>query len=221
MSGGGAACLLVAGRLRPYAEDALWRLRLLGADEVAAAVLLPAGFVALGAEGLFFAEADGAEAIGGDAQGDEILLDGAGAAIAEREVVFGGAALVAVAFDGHAKLRIVAQELGGRGERLAGVGANVGFVEIEVGVAHCIGEDLVVVRLILRLDRRRGSADGDARGGVRGAAGAAGGDGVGGGIGRGHFGGAFGGDGADFGSDGELRGVGGGPAQSGSAALLN
>ena len=56
--------------------------RLLGADEVASAVLLPAGFVALGAEGLFFAEADGADAVGGDAQGDEILLDGAGAAIA-------------------------------------------------------------------------------------------------------------------------------------------
>jgi hypothetical protein len=45
-------------------------VRLLGADEVASAVLLPAGFVALGAEGLFFAEADGADAVGGDAQGD-------------------------------------------------------------------------------------------------------------------------------------------------------
>jgi hypothetical protein len=56
--------------------------RLLGADEVASAVLLPAGFGALGAEGLFFAEAYGADAVGGDAQGDEILFDGAGAAIA-------------------------------------------------------------------------------------------------------------------------------------------
>jgi len=81
--------------LRPYGTN-----RLLGADEVAAAVLLPAGFGALGAEGLFFAEAYGADAIGGDAQGDEILLDGAGAAIAKSEVVFGGAALIAVAFDG-------------------------------------------------------------------------------------------------------------------------
>ena len=90
--------------------------------------MLSSRWVALCAEWLFFAEADGAEAIGGDAQGDQILLDGAGAAIAEREVVFGGAALVAVAFDGHAKLRIVAQELGGRGEGLASVRANVGFV---------------------------------------------------------------------------------------------
>src|SRR6267378_168745 len=110
--------------LRPYAEDTDVCV-LLGADEVAAAILLPARFVVLVAEGLFLAEADGADAIGGDAQGNEILLDGAGAAIAEREVVFGGAALVAVAFDGHAKLRIVAKELSGRGERLARVGANV------------------------------------------------------------------------------------------------
>jgi len=99
------------------------------------------------------------------------LLDGAGAAIAEREVVFGGAALVAVAFDGHAKLRIVAKELSGRGERLARVGANVGLVEVEVGVAHSIVEDLVGIRLILRLHRRRRSADGYARGGIGGAAG--------------------------------------------------
>src|SRR6266849_9346391 len=193
MSGGGAACRLVAGGLRPCGEYIM--VRLLGADEVAAAILLPAGFVALGAEGLFFAEADGAEAIGGDAQRDEILLDGAGAAIAEREVVFGGAALVAVAFDGHAKLRIVAQELGGRGERLASVLANVGFVEIEVSVADCIIEDLVEIQLRLGLDRRRRSADGYARGGVGGAAGTAGGDGIRRGVGRGNFGGTFGADG--------------------------
>src|SRR5438477_8959000 len=60
-----------AAVLRPYG------MGLLGADEVAAAVLLPAGFVGLCAERLFFAEADGADAIGGDAQGDEILFNGA------------------------------------------------------------------------------------------------------------------------------------------------
>jgi len=36
--------------------------------EMAAAVLLPAGFIALHAEGLFLAEADGAEAVGRDAK---------------------------------------------------------------------------------------------------------------------------------------------------------
>src|SRR5260370_37844131 len=54
---------------------------LLGADEVAAAILLPAGFVVLVAEGLFLAEAGRADAIGRDAQQDQGLLDGTGATI--------------------------------------------------------------------------------------------------------------------------------------------
>ena len=44
--------------------------RSVGFDEVAAAIFLPALFVGFGAEGLFFAEADGVEAVGGDALGD-------------------------------------------------------------------------------------------------------------------------------------------------------
>src|SRR5258708_17659551 len=119
--------------LRPYAEDTDVCV-LLGADEVAAAILLPARFVVLVAEGLFLAEADGADAIGGDAQGNEILLDGAGAAIAEREVVFGGPALVAMAFNGHANLRVVAQAVGGFGELLAGIRANVSLVGIDISI---------------------------------------------------------------------------------------
>src|SRR5712692_7763206 len=139
------ACLPQAGcaptrRMRRCCE-------LLGADEVAATILLPAGFVALRAEGLFLAETDGADAVGGDAQGDEILLDRTGATIAEREVVFGGTALVAMAFDGHAKLRVIAQEVGGLGERFASVRANVGFVEVEIGVTDFLVEERIPVRL--------------------------------------------------------------------------
>jgi len=66
--------------------------------------------------------------------GDEILLDRAGAAIAEREVVFGGAALIAVAFDRDANLRISCA--GSRGLASAGraFSADIGLVEIEIGV---------------------------------------------------------------------------------------
>src|SRR5208337_3467187 len=71
---------------------------LLSVDEMAAAVLLVALFVGRCAEGLFLAVADGGEAVGRNAQADEILLDGGGAAIAESEVVFGGAAFVTMAF---------------------------------------------------------------------------------------------------------------------------
>jgi len=44
--------------------------KLVGADEVAAAILLVAGFGSFHAEGLFLAVTDGAEAIGRDAQGN-------------------------------------------------------------------------------------------------------------------------------------------------------
>src|SRR6202163_5002057 len=137
--------------LRPYLENALSRL--LSANEVATAILLPAAFVALRAEGLFLAEADRGQAVGGNAQGDEILLHGSGAAVPECQVVFRRAALVAVPFDGHAKLRIVAQEVRGLGKSFAGIGADIGFIEIEVGVPNFSGKELVRIHLGLRFHR--------------------------------------------------------------------
>ena len=91
------------------------------------------------------------------------MLDGAGATIAEREVVFGGAALVAMAFNGHANLRVVAQEVGGFSERLAGIRTNVSLVEIEIGILDILSEQRIQVGRRRRLYRRRGDADGDAR----------------------------------------------------------
>src|SRR4029077_15246927 len=107
---------------------------------MAAAVLLPASLVVLRAERLLLAEADGAEAVGRNAQRDKILLDGAGAAIAKAEVVFGGAALVAVAFDDDFDRRGPLQEVRGRREGDAGVGTNVGLVVVKVGVTHFLIE---------------------------------------------------------------------------------
>jgi len=179
---------------------------------MAAAVLLPAFLVALGAEGLFLAEADGADAVGRDALRDDVLLDGSGAAVAEAEVVFGGAAFVAMALDGDLDRGIVAEEFGGLGEGGAGIGANVGLVEVEVSVANFLEEEFVE-RRFGRFDYRRRSGDGDAGAGFCGAAGATGADGIRGGAGRRDVGGALGSYGTDVGGDGNLRGVGGGPAQ--------
>src|ERR1700731_4397064 len=98
----------------------LWPRR----DEVATAVLLPAGFVGFHAEGLFLAVADGVEIGGRDAEVDEVLLDGVGTAIAQSEVVFGGAAFVAVAFDGDVGLGIALAEGSGFLTCIAGVRRN-------------------------------------------------------------------------------------------------
>src|SRR6266436_320551 len=118
------AALCVTHRL--CCEPREWE-RSVCSHEMAAAVLLPAGLGALHAEGLFLAEAHGA-----------------GAAVAQAQVVFSGPALVAVAFDDHFEARIAFQEIGGFRERGASIGTNVGFVVVEIGVAHFTQEKFVV-----------------------------------------------------------------------------
>src|SRR5258708_26544249 len=138
---------------------------------MAAAVLLPAGLVALVAEGLLLAEADGVDAVGRNAQRDHVLLHGAGTAIAEAQVVFRGAPLVAVAFDGYLEARIVFQEIRGLGERGAGIGTKVGLVVVEIGITNFSHEEFVVRRPRWRRRWRRW-IERDARGGRGGGAGA-------------------------------------------------
>src|SRR5229473_2934572 len=205
------AALCVTHRL--CCEPREWE-RSVCSHEMAAAVLLPAGLGALHAEGLFLAEAHGADAVGGDAERYDVLLHGAGAAVAQAQVVFSGPALVAVAFDDHFEARIAFQEIGGFRERGASIGTNVGFVVVEIGVAHFTQEKFVVrgARGRRRRWRRRGYAHGGSSG--CGAAGTVGGNGVGRGVGGRDLGRALSRHSADFGRDGELRGIGGIPAQS-------
>src|SRR5260370_38002031 len=142
---------------------------------MAAAVLLPAGLVTLVAEGLLLAEADGVDAVGRNAQRNHVLLHGAGTAIAEAQVVFRGAPLVAVAFDGYLEARIVFQEIRGLRERGAGIGTKVGLVVVEIGITNFSHEEFVVRRP--RWWRRwRRCIDRDACGSAGGAAGTGGGN---------------------------------------------
>ena len=188
---------------------------------MAAAVLLPAGFVGLHAEGLFLAEADGVEISGRNAEVDKVLLDGVGAAIAKGEIVFSGAAFVAVAFDGDVGEWVALEEGSGLFERYAGVRTNVGLIEIEVSVAHFLGEKLLEAGSPGLFDDRRRHVDRDADVGIGAAAGTAGGDGIGGGISRRDGGGALRSDGANFRTDGDVGGVGGGPSKLGGFALVD
>src|SRR5258708_33129930 len=143
---------------------------------MAAAVLLPAGLVAFVAEGLLLAEADGADAVVRNAQRDHVLLHGAGTAIAEAQVVFRGAPLVAVAFDGYLEPRIVFQEIRGLRERGTGIGTKVGLVVVEIGIADFSHEEFVVRGPRWWRRRRRRCIDRDACGGAGGAAGTGGGN---------------------------------------------
>src|SRR6516164_9701114 len=76
-----------------------------------AAVLRPAGDVVADRDRALLAVRDGAHAAAIDAAREHVGLDRLGAAGAERDVVFAGAALVGVAFDGELVPRIGLQPL--------------------------------------------------------------------------------------------------------------
>src|SRR5579872_2110481 len=108
-------------------------------------------------------------------------------------------------FDGDALGRIAAQILSGLSEGSASVGTNVGFVEVEIGIAHFAREDFVLRRFG---SWRRSSRNSDARAGCRRATRTARGDRVRRGSGRSDGLLTFGRNGADVWRDGELRCVG-------------
>ena len=96
--------------------------------------------------GLFFAEADHVELRGGNAHLDQVVLGGAGTPVAERDVVLGGTALIAVALDGQLVVRVIFQDVAqfrGIGlQGLHGVGTQRGLVVVEIGIFD-FGQKLV------------------------------------------------------------------------------
>ena len=80
--------------------------------EMANPVLLPALFVVLRAERLFFAETDCLDAVGGDALLHEHLLYRFGPTCSEGQVVFFRAPVIAMPFDEHANIRMLRKEGG-------------------------------------------------------------------------------------------------------------
>src|SRR5438105_5968263 len=109
--------------------------RLLALDEeVGAAVLRPALLRLLGAERALLAVAERAHAGPRDATVEEVLQRGLRAMVAEGEVVFVGAPVVAVAFDQDDGARVVPQPLGVRRQELSVLGPDHVFVEVEVDV---------------------------------------------------------------------------------------
>src|SRR6185312_515975 len=93
--------------------------------ELGAAVLLPAGFVLFGAELLFLAVADDAEAAGGDACVDQCGACCVGTVFAKGEVVLGRAAAVAVAADDDLDGGVRVEVSGSLGDGSLGVGTEI------------------------------------------------------------------------------------------------
>src|ERR1700685_4452258 len=78
--------------------------------EMRSPVLGPAGFIALSAERLFLAVADGPDTVCRNAQRDQGLLGGIRAVVAQCQVVFSRAALVAVPLDGELDVGMLLQK---------------------------------------------------------------------------------------------------------------
>ena len=81
-------------------------------DEVAATVFGVAGFGGFHTERFFFAPTGGVETAFGDAEADEILHDCVGATRTESEIVLGGAAFVAVTFNGNCPRGVLFEDRG-------------------------------------------------------------------------------------------------------------
>src|SRR5262249_39085231 len=81
-----------------------------GDDEVGAAILRERRFVMTRIKREFLAVADRAQPIGGNAQRNQIRARGTRATLAQRQIVLGCAAVVAVTFDRHGPAAIPFQQ---------------------------------------------------------------------------------------------------------------
>src|SRR5580698_7475637 len=194
---------------------------LLRRHEVPAAILLPALFGVLGAEGPFFAPADGVHAVRADPQRNQIILRCLRAPFTQADVVFGGTPLVAMAFDGYAHLRIGTQKFRRLGESVARVRAYIGLVEIKVSVLHVLLEKFAHALIVGRRNSSSRSIHGDARRGRGGPARSASGNGVSRRAGGIHRRRTLHGDLANAWLDVRVGGVGRAPGESRRIAAIN
>src|ERR1035437_2996316 len=136
-------------------------------NEVGAAVLLPARLVAFRAERFFLAVADRAYAVGRNPELRQSLLGFVGTIVAQRQVVFGRTAFVAVALDGELHALVLLQKTRIRLYNLLILRRNIIAVVVVEHILHVRRKQLriaVVGGLLRRW--RRSSCDRDARRGL-------------------------------------------------------
>jgi len=104
---------------------------LVGENSHRATVLAPRRFIRTNDSRALFAVADGGDAVASNASTSKVFLGGSRAALTEGEVVFAGAALVAVAFKGHVNVRVLFQPCSLTIEGLLRFCVQGGAVEVE------------------------------------------------------------------------------------------
>src|SRR5580658_8740297 len=111
-------------------------------DEVPAAVLLPARFVALGTERLLFSVADGLDAAGAHSISDQCVLHRSGALVAQSQVIFRGSTFVAVPFHREVNGSVLVEELHIAQHRALLIATNLGLVIVEVDVLDVLAKQV-------------------------------------------------------------------------------
>src|SRR5215472_7531878 len=117
-------------------------VQLLGVHEVSAAVGLPALLGRLRAERFLLAVADRLDVRRVDAALDQGGLHRVGAAVAQRQVVFGRSPLVAVSLNGEAHVGMLLQEVDIALHRRLLVWTDVRLVEVKEHILHILREQL-------------------------------------------------------------------------------
>ncbi|HUK36400.1 MAG TPA: hypothetical protein VLV86_20930 [Vicinamibacterales bacterium] len=101
-----------------------------------ASILRPALLAGLGAERRFAAERFDRQSFGGDPQVDQVVAHALGPTIPEGQVVFGGATLIAVAFDTDTRVGPAAEPVHVALESGDAIVAELILLEIEEHVAE-------------------------------------------------------------------------------------
>ena len=121
-----------------------------------ATILLPASFVALGAERLLFPVADRLDAAGIDTLRGQHILDCGGALVSQSQVVFGRTAFVAVSLDRDVHVGMLYQKLSIGLDRTLLIGADVSPIVVKVNILDTLSEQgLIGERRSLGLRWRR------------------------------------------------------------------
>src|SRR5579864_177448 len=108
-----------------------------------AAIFLPAIFILLSALWFFLAVADGLERIGANAVANQRLLGRVSATLTQRQIVLGGTAVVAVAFNLDLPALLL-DDLCRLRQCLLRVGTQISLVVVEVNILYHLGKKLIV-----------------------------------------------------------------------------
>jgi len=114
-------------------------------------------FGGIGTDGAFLTVADGFELIAGNSESNQSIFGGAGAAVAKTQVVFSGAAFIAMAFNRHDEIGIHLED----GLQSAGIALqdglilrpDIALIVVEVKILHLLSQNFLYS---LRGSGRRG-----------------------------------------------------------------